>query len=50
LAVDTVANLPGVKSVDNRLEVKGGITGKNSPAPQQSREQNDRGHDRENMD
>lgn len=25
LAADTVANLPGVKSVDNKLEVKGGI-------------------------
>ncbi len=32
LAADTVANLPGVKSVDNRLEVKGGIPEKNSDA------------------
>ncbi len=32
LAADTVADLPGVKSVDNRLEVKGGIPGKNSDA------------------
>jgi hyperosmotically inducible periplasmic protein len=32
LAADTVADLPGVKSVDNRLEVKGGIPEKNSDA------------------
>jgi hyperosmotically inducible protein len=32
LAADTVANLPGVKSVNNRLEVKGGIPDKNSDA------------------
>ncbi len=32
LAADTVANLPGVKSVDNRLDVKGGIPEKNSDA------------------
>ncbi len=32
LAADTVANLPGVKSVDNRLEVKGGIPEKSSDA------------------
>jgi hyperosmotically inducible periplasmic protein len=32
LAADTVADLPGVKSVDNRLEVKGGILEKNSDA------------------
>lgn len=32
LATDTVADLPGVKSVDNRLEVKGGIPEKNSDA------------------
>ncbi len=30
LAADTVADLPGVKSVDNRLEVKDGIPEKNS--------------------
>jgi hyperosmotically inducible periplasmic protein len=30
LAADTVADLPGVKSVDNQLEVKGGIPEKNS--------------------
>ncbi len=28
LAADTVADLPGVKRVDNRLEVKGGNSGK----------------------
>lgn len=32
LAADTVADLPGVKSVDNRLEVKGGTPEKNSDA------------------
>ncbi|MGD1009382.1 MAG: BON domain-containing protein [Candidatus Aminicenantales bacterium] len=32
LAADTVADLPGVKSVDNRLEVKGEIPEKNSDA------------------
>lgn len=32
LAADTAAGLPGVKSVDNRLEVKGGIPDKNSDA------------------
>jgi hyperosmotically inducible protein len=32
LAADTVADLPGVKSVDNRLEVKGGIPEKYSDA------------------
>lgn len=32
LAADTVADLPGVKSVDNRLEVVGGIPEKNSDA------------------
>ena len=32
LAADTVADLPGVKSVDNRLEVKGGIPEKSSDA------------------
>ena len=32
LAADTVADLPGVKSVDNRLEVKGGIPERNSDA------------------
>jgi len=32
LAVDTAAGLPGVRSVDNRLEVKGGIPEKNSDA------------------
>ncbi|MCX6559559.1 MAG: BON domain-containing protein [Candidatus Aminicenantes bacterium] len=32
LAADTVADLPGVKSVDNRLEVKGGIPEKFSDA------------------
>lgn len=32
LAVDTAAGLPGVKSVDNRLEVKGGIPERNSDA------------------
>jgi hyperosmotically inducible periplasmic protein len=32
LAAETVANLPGVKSVDNRLEVKDGIPEKNSDA------------------
>ena len=32
LATDTVADLPGVKSVDNRLEVTGGIPEKNSDA------------------
>jgi osmotically-inducible protein OsmY len=32
LAVDTVADLPGVKSVVNRLEVKGGIPERNSDA------------------
>jgi osmotically-inducible protein OsmY len=32
LAVETVADLPGVKSVDNRLTVRGGIPEKNSDA------------------
>ncbi len=32
LAADTVADLPGVKRVDNRLEVKGGIPEKSSDA------------------
>ena len=32
LAADTVADLPGVKSVDNRLELKGDIPEKNSDA------------------
>lgn len=32
LAADTVADLPGVKSVDNRLEVVGGVPEKNSDA------------------
>jgi osmotically-inducible protein OsmY len=32
LAQETVAGLPGVKSVDNRLEIKSEITGKNSDA------------------
>jgi len=32
LAADTVANLPGVKRVDNKLVVKGGIPEKNSDA------------------
>ncbi len=32
LAADTVANLPEVKSVDNRLEVKGGMPESNSDA------------------
>jgi osmotically-inducible protein OsmY len=32
LAADTVADLPGVKSVDNRLTVKGGIPEKSSDA------------------
>ena len=32
LAADTAAGLPGVKSVDNRLEVKGGIPEKDSDA------------------
>jgi len=32
LAADTAADLPGVKSVDNKLEVKGGIPAKGSDA------------------
>ena len=32
LAADTLADLPGVKSVDNRLEIKGGVLQKESDA------------------
>ena len=40
LAVETVADLPGVKSVDNRLEIIGGIPQKNSDAWIQMRVKN----------